>query len=63
VRWISRVPDTSKEARAALEVADDAWQHDGTLFWAPALQAPDGERWVVVRTTQGEERVRTTLQR
>jgi transposase len=63
VRWISRVPDTSKEARVALEVAADAWQHDGTLFWAPAPQAPDGERWVVVRTTQGEERVRTTLQR
>jgi transposase len=63
VRWISRVPDTSKEARAALEVADDAWQHDGTLFWAPAPPAPVGERWVVVRTRQGEERVRTTLQR
>jgi len=26
IRWISRVPDTSKEARAALAVADDAWQ-------------------------------------
>jgi transposase len=63
VRWISRVPGTSKEARAALEVADDAWQHDGALFWAPAPQAPDEERWVMVRTTQGEERVRTTLQR
>jgi transposase len=63
VRWISRVPDTSKEARAALQVSDDAWQHDGSLFWAPVPQAPEGERWVVVRTTQGEERVRTTLQR
>jgi transposase len=63
VRWISRVPDTSKEARTALEVADDAWQHDGTLFWAPVAGAPTGERWVVVRTTQGEERARTTLRR
>jgi transposase len=62
VRWISRVPDTSTAARAALAVADDAWQQDGTLSWA-AAQAPAGERWVVVRTTAGEERARATLQR
>ena len=63
VRWISRVPDTSQEARAALEVADDAWQQEGSLFWAPVPEAPAGQRWVVVRTTQGEERARATLQR
>jgi transposase len=63
VRWISRVPDTSKPARAALAVADDAWQQQGDLFWASAPQAPAGERWVVVRTTQGEERARATLDR
>ncbi len=63
MRWISRVPDTSTEARAALEVADDGWQQEGTLFWAGAPQAPAGERWVVVRTTHGEERARATLQR
>jgi transposase len=63
VRWISRVPDTSQEARAALAVADDAWQHDGPLWWAAPAQAPAGERWVVVRTTQGEERARATLLR
>ena len=63
VRWISRVPGTSTEAKAALAVADAAWQHDGDLFWAPVPQAPAGERWVVVRTTQGEDQVRKTLQR
>jgi transposase len=63
VRWISRVPDTSTAARGALEGADGSWQQDGALFWAPAPQAPDGERWLVVRTTQGEERARVTLQR
>jgi transposase len=63
VRWISRVPDTSTEAKAALTVADDAWQHDGDLFWASAPQAPAGERWVVVRTPAGEERARATLER
>src|SRR5262249_44326400 len=63
VRWISRVPDTSKEARAALQVADTAWQHEDPLFWASAPEAPAGERWVVVRTRQGEERARATLER
>jgi transposase len=63
VRWISRVPDTSTAAQAVLEVADDAWHQDGALSWVPAAQAPAGERWVVVRTTQGEERARATLAR
>jgi transposase len=62
VRWISRVPDTSTAARAALAVADDAWQQEGTLSWA-AAQAPAGERWVVVRTTASEERAGAILQR
>jgi transposase len=63
VRWISRVPDTSKVARTALAVADSAWQHAADVFWAPVAAAPTGERWLVVRTTPGEERARTTLQR
>jgi transposase len=63
VRWISRVPETSKEARTALQVADDAWQHAGDLSWAAVRPAPDGERWVVVRTTQGEKRAGATVRR
>jgi transposase len=63
VRWISRVPDTSAEAKAALAVADEVWQHDGDLFWAPVALAPAGERWVVVRTTPGEARAQATLER
>lgn len=31
VRWISRVPNTSEQARAALAMADDAWQQEGPL--------------------------------
>jgi len=62
-RWISRVPETSEQARSALQVADDAWQQEGDLFWASASQAPTRERWVVVRTTQGEERTLATLRR
>jgi transposase len=63
VRWISRVPDTSTEARAALGVADNAWRQEGDCCWAPGPPAPEGERWIVVRTTQGEERARATLLR
>jgi transposase len=66
VRWITRVPDTSKEARTALQVAsdrDDGWRQEGELFWTAAAQAPEVERWVVVRTTQSEERARATVQR
>jgi transposase len=63
VRWISRVPDTSVAAKAALTVTDAAWQQDGDVFWASASHAPAGQRWVVVRTTQGEDRARTTLRR
>lgn len=63
VRWISRVPDTSKEAHTAFEVLGGAWQHVDALYWAPVSVAPPGERGVVVRTGQGEERARATLQR
>ena len=57
------MPDTSKQARAALVVADDAWQQAEDVYWASVMAAPSGERWVVVRTTPGEERVRATLRR
>jgi transposase len=48
MRWVSRVPDTSKEARAALQVADVAWQEEpqvpqdtaGTLWGATVAQPP-----------------------
>jgi transposase len=63
VRWISRVPETSEQARTALQVADADWQQEGDLFWAADRPAPKGERWVVVRTTHGEDRARATLRR
>ncbi|MGH2501808.1 MAG: IS1634 family transposase, partial [Ktedonobacterales bacterium] len=68
VQWISRVPDTSTEAHAALDLADDAWRQDalkptGTRWWASVAQPPAGERWLVVRTAQGEERAQATLTR
>jgi transposase len=53
VHWISRVPETSTEARGALQVGDGAWQCASEVSWAVVAHAPAGERWVVVRTTQG----------
>jgi hypothetical protein len=47
VRWISRVPETSQEARTALAVPDDAWQQEGDLYWAADRPAPSGRRCVV----------------
>jgi len=67
VRWISRVPETSTEAKQAIRQADEQdeqdWQEEGALSWAAVASAPSGQRWVVVRTTQGEERARATLVR
>jgi transposase len=63
VRWIGRVPETSEQARTALSVDAAAWRQAGALFWAAERPAPPGERWVVVRTTQGEERTRAALRR
>ena len=64
VRWISRVPETSVEAKAAVREADAAaWQQAGDLSFAPVAAASLGERWVVGRSRQGEERARATLAR
>jgi transposase len=64
VCWISRVPETSGEAKAAVREADTAsWQQTGALCFAPVATAPRGERWVVGRTVQGQERTRATLSR
>ncbi len=53
VRWISRVPDTSTEAKAALAVADDGLAAGGRPLLGVGPAGPGGERWVVVRTTAG----------
>jgi hypothetical protein len=71
VRWVSRVPETSIAAQAIVQErlnTPDAWQHsvDGTQHWwsreiADLAQGP--ERWIVVRSQEGEERARATVQR
>src|SRR5215470_16567948 len=70
-RWVSRVPETSTAAQALVQErlgALDAWQSspEGKRHWwsrerAAAPQGP--ERWIVVRSAEGEERARATVQR
>jgi transposase len=71
VPWVSRVPETSTAAQAIVQErleSPDAWQSaaDGARQWWSRQQPdlPQGpERWIVVRTHEGEERARATLQR
>ena len=74
VRWVSRVPETSTAAQAIvqerLETPEDpgCWHSsvDGTRHWWSREQldlAQGPERWIVVRTQEGEERTRATVQR
>jgi transposase len=68
VAWVSRVPETSTIAQAIVrEEPLEGWQHsdDEQLhWWARTLDLPQGqERWLVVRSAEGEQRARVTLQR
>jgi transposase len=70
LRWVSRVPETSLVAREELAKAlhtPTQWQAsgDGELRWyACQVELPHGqERWVIVSSKAGEQRVHTTLQR
>jgi transposase len=67
VAWVSRVPATSAVAQAVAREDPPAWQHseEGQLWWWSRTQElPQGrERWLVVRSREGEQRARATLQR
>ena len=67
VPWASRVPETSTTAEGMVREEPAVWQRsaDGTRqWWSRVLDLPQGrERWIVVRSKEGEARARTTLQR
>jgi len=69
IRWISRVPETSTQAKAVVEAAATRteWHDsaDGQTHWfTQTMTLPQGqERWVIVRTSQAEARVQATLRR
>ena len=67
VRWVSWVPETSKEAKAAVIQDEQAWQSsaDGTrslvVLQKELTQGP--ERWIVVRSTDGIKRALLTARK
>jgi len=67
VPWASRVPETTTTAQVLVREEPEAWQMsaDGQRqWWSRVLDLPQGrERWMVVRSKEGEARARPTLQR
>lgn len=67
VRWVSRVLETSKEAKAAVIQDEEAWQPsaDGKhSLVVMQMQLPQGpERWVVVRSPEGIKRALQTARK
>jgi len=67
VKWVSRVPVTSKEAKEVLREGSDQWQRgeDGNMQWyIRVMNLPQGtERWLIVRTQDSQQRAQVNLQR
>ena len=67
VKWVSRVSETSTEAKTVLQEGSQDWQRseDGNIQWyRRVMTLPQGsERWVIVRTSASEQRARLTLHR
>ena len=67
VKWVSRVPETSKEAKAVLQEGSEQWQtaEDGNMQWySRVMNFPQGtERWLIVRTQASQQRAQASLQR
>ncbi len=65
VDWISRVPETSALAQEMTREAPEHWtqSNDGTRqWWSRVVELAQGqERWIVVRTKEGETRARATM--
>lgn len=67
IRWISRVPETSMEAKTAIQEESTAWQAfaDGSGQYRTGVRdLPQGEeRWVIVRTEAGEKAARVQMEK
>ncbi len=67
ITWISRVPETSHEAKRALQEEVAEWQafSDGSgQYRASIMDLPQGkERWVIVRTKAGEQAARVQMEK
>jgi len=67
IKWISRVPETSKEAKAAAQEETGDWHplsDRSGQYKAYIMDLPQGkERWVIVRTKVGEQAARLQMER
>jgi transposase len=67
VKWVSRVPETSKEAKMVVQEGSDEWQRgeDSSMQWySRVMNLPQGtERWLIVRTQASQQRAQVSLQR
>lgn len=67
VKWVSRVSETSTEAKTVLHEGSQDWQRskDGSIQWfCREMELPQGnERWVIVRTLASQQRAQASLQR
>ena len=67
IKWVSRVSETSTEAKTVLHEGSQDWQRseDGSIQWfCREMELPQGsERWVIVRTSASEQRAQASLQR
>ena len=72
VRWVSRVPETSKTARSIIDADAPDWRSspDGRMRWyrrevtlGDLEEEGRTERWVVVSSQASEERAEKTLRR
>jgi transposase len=67
IRWISRVPETSKEAKQVLQEESADWQafSDGSgQYRTRLMDLPQGkERWIMVRTKAGEQAARVQMEK
>ncbi len=67
IKWISRVPETSTEAKTALQEEAEEWQilSDGLgQYRTCIMELPQGkQRWVIVRTTAGEQAARVQMEK
>ena len=65
IRWCSRVPETSREAKAALLLEPEQWQEfsDQRGQYVRLYRSlPQGEeRWMMIRTTENLEAARSAL--
>ena len=67
VTWVSRVPETSQEAKAVVQEGSDQVQttEDGSMqCYSRVMTLPQGtERWLIVRTQASQQRAQASVQR